>query len=290
MRHAASMSLCVLLFIPALLHAEYIEITLPESGEYACSPSEVRWDSDIDPAEGDVLEVSFRYDYGWGWSSWIPIGVSNNDGEIGWSDPPCWDDLSNGGGFEVRVQYTSNPSVYDVVEFDLVNDGFPVDGPYGIFIDFAGDAQNYLEVVPRIDPVPYTSFEAFVALRGTDDFTTASFAVKVVPSGVLTPLGFESLLPGGLAIGSLDAGVTLDSTECKPSGEVVYLARLEGFYLTGEADIEIRDHPYYPRWVVDCDENLHFYEVANHGGVGKEPVSTPVEARSWGAIKAMYRN
>ena len=29
MRHAVSISLCVLLCVPALLHAEYIEITLP---------------------------------------------------------------------------------------------------------------------------------------------------------------------------------------------------------------------------------------------------------------------
>ena len=289
MRHAVSISLCVLLCLPALLHAEYIEITTPAARPYYCAPTEVRWDSDIDPAEGDVLEVSFRYDYGWGWSSRIPIGVSSNDGEIGWTDPPCWYDLPNGGRFEVRVQYTSDPSVYDAVEFALVE--CPIDGPYGILIDFAGDAQTLGDAVGRADPAPYTSLEAYVGLLGTEDFANISFAVTVVPpTGVLTPLSFESLLPGGLAIGSLDAGLTLFSTECEQPGGIMYLARLECFYLTGTADIEIRDHPYYPRWVVNCGDELGYYEVANHGGVGKDPVSTSVEAMSWGAIKAMYRD
>ena len=267
---------------------QYINITTPEyQREYYCAPSEVRWDSNIDPNEGNVLEVTYRRSTGWGWIDGT-VGVSNNDGVIQWNDPPCGVEYPH--ECEVRVQYTPDPSVYDVVEFVLVEDDFPVDGPYGIFIDFSGDAAGYIDIATRVDPPQYTSFEAYVALLGSDDLTTVSFAVKVVPAGVLAPLSFESLLPGGLSIGSLDTGVTVTSTECMSAGNIVYLARLGCFYLGGEADIEIRDHPDYPRWVVNCEDEVGYYEVANHGGVGKEPVSTPVETMSWGAIKAMYRD
>jgi len=269
----------------------YIDITLPEPIEYHCAPSEVRWESDVDPGEGDVMEVSYSYEYGWGWNGPYTLGVSNNDGVFQWNDPPCWsDNWVFAYTYRVRVQYMPDPSVYDVVDFDLVDDGFPVDGPYGIFIDFAGDAQNYMDVVTRIDPPEYTEVEVYVALHGTEDFTSVSFALDTIPNGVLVPTGFACLLPGGLYIGSWDTGVTVSSMECMDSSEVVYLARLDMFYLSGAADIVIRDHDSYPRWVVDCEESYTYYEVASHGGVWRDPMSTPVEAMSWGAIKAMYRD
>jgi len=269
----------------------YIDITLPAEVDYYCAPSEVRWESDVDPGEGDVLEVSYGWETGWGFQGWYTIGVSSNDGVLEWDDPPCWNEfgMELDRTWRVRMRYLPDPSVYDEVEFRCVR--FPIEGPYGIFIDFAGDAHGYSDVVRRIDPPLYTSVEAYVALLGTEGFHTVSFAVKdVPPTGALTPLSFESLLPGGLAIGSLDAGLTLSSTECMQPGEIVYLAKLTTFYFGGTADIEIRDHPDYPKWVVNCEDEVGYYEVANHGGVGKDPVSTTVEAMSWGAIKAMYRD
>lgn len=81
---------------------------------------------------------------------------------------------------------------------------------------------------------------------------------------------------------------------------MVYIGRLDLFYLGGPpCEIRILDHPDYPRWVVDCNQNVYYYGVASHGGVGMEPEFvgegefecqvTPVEDFSWGGIKALFR-
>jgi hypothetical protein len=62
-------------------------------------------------------------------------------------------------------------------------------------------------------------------------------------------------------------------------------------------DILILDHPDFPRWVVDCNDQVDSYCVFINGGVCKDPVDgeegcdgvVPVEASSWGGIKALYR-
>ena len=265
---------------------QYINITMPEyQREYYCAPSEERWDSNIDPNEGNVLEVTYRRSTGWGWIDGS-VGVSNNDGVIQWDDPPCGGEYPH--TCEVRVQYTPDPSVYDVVEFYLVD--FPFGAPYAIFIDFAGDAQDYGEVVSRAEAMPYTNLEAYVGMMGAYDFATVSFALEIIPPSAFAPPDFERLLPGSMQIGDWDTGITMASSECMSAGNIVYLAKLNLFYLGGEADIEIRDHPDWPREVVDCGFGTYLYEVANHGSVGEDPVGTPVEAQTWGVIKAMYRD
>ncbi len=267
----------------------YIEITVPEPRGYYCAPDVIEWESDIDPGAGEVIHVRYKHEL---WAEWVSLGYTSNDGNQPWPSAPCYTpDWWGTTERRVRVEYTEDLSVYDEVILWLTDAGFPpVDGPYGIFIDFAGDAQDFSEVTTRIDPPQYTPVEAYVALFGSEDFTTVSFALEIVPNGVFTPPDFECLLPGGLHIGPWETGVTVASTECMEPGQVVYLARLDMFYLTGSADIVIRDHDTYPRWVVDCDDYYTYYEVASHGGVWKDPMSTPVEAMSWGAIKAMYRD
>ncbi len=296
MRVAVLVVVCLVLGLPQLLLAEYIEITLPVDWECyrPCAPGEVRWESDIDPGEGAVIEVL--------WNTWQPpwnsLGLSSNDGVQTWPDPPCWGEHSVIPiRHEVKVVYTTDPSVYDVVTF--WTHIWVVEGPYTVFIDFTGDETNYEGQQSRIDPVQYTGFWTYVGVhvmdnpQGPSGFTEMSFALDVGPHHVLLPMSFENLLPGDLATGSWDEGTTIHATECVGSyGQVTYVARLEVFYLGGSGDIVVVDHPDYPKRMLDCAEpgDSHQYVLGSHGGVGKDPVSTPVERTSWGAIKALYRN
>ena len=69
------------------------------------------------------------------------------------------------------------------------------------------------------------------------------------------------------------------------------------FYLGGACHLEILDHGEYPRWVVDCGDpgEVDEYCVYQNGSIGGALApagdcdGTPVEARSWGSIKSMYR-
>lgn len=91
-------------------------------------------------------------------------------------------------------------------------------------------------------------------------------------------------------------GATVASPECL-NGDPVIVGYVEFFYLGGACHLEIRDHDYYPRWVVDCGEpaEVDEYCVFRNAGIGggMPPVGdcpgTPVLDRSWGAIKSMYR-
>ena len=295
MRLVAWLALAVLAGLPQLSRGEYIQITTPEPQAYYCAPSVIRWDSDIDPEAGEVIHVKYKHEL---WSDWSSLGLTTNDGEQPWPSAPCYTwDWWGTTERRVRVEYILDPAVFDEVVLWL--EDLPIEEPFGVFIDFRGDAESLGDVECRTDPVQYTEFDAYVGLieavqePDTGGFRSVSFALEIGPPGVLVPDShIENLLPGGLSIGSWDTGVTLASTDCVHSlGDVVYLARLSVFYLGGAADIVIHDHPEYPKWVVNCDdpgEALH-YEVIHHGGVGKDPVSTPVQNTSWGAIKAMFR-
>ena len=69
------------------------------------------------------------------------------------------------------------------------------------------------------------------------------------------------------------------------------------FYLSGECNIRILDHLEYGRAVWDCSYygEIDEYCVYRHGSVGGavppegDCLVTPVEASSWGAVKALYR-
>ncbi len=169
--------------------------------------------------------------------------------------------------------------------------GNPV-GFDAMYIDF--DPGNYQ---PQAYPDAYTSVDAYVMLEMFGSgvgFTTISFQLDVTP-GTSSPPSYESLLPGGLSIGNWEEGITLSSTECIDLGQHPYpIAVVHLFYLGAPGDIIIGDHPDYPRWVVDCDDQVHIYCVLWHGGVGKfaddgDCEGQPVEERSWSAIKALYR-
>jgi len=196
------------------------------------------------------------------------------------------------------VTYLPDPSVVDVITFWTFQ--YQAEEPFALCIDFSGTATTYNEVQTRVDPPLYTSFSAYVCVLVLLDedygelwhaLRSVSFALDLNCTEACVPPSCTNLMPGDLAIGSWDEGVTLSGTDCVGDyGDLVYVARLDLFWLGGEADILILDHPEYPRQVVGCDDEPYEYEVASHGGIWKEPASTPVEATSWGAIKALYRD
>jgi len=172
-----------------------------------------------------------------------------------------------------------------------------------LVIDFNGSATTYADIETRADPADFTSVPAYVVLvdiaAGTEiGMEVISFKLAVT-TGTSSPPSFTSLLPGGLAIGSWDEGITLASTECLP-GPIVYVGRLDLFYLGVPGAVTIEDHPEYPRWVVDCNEpgEVDYYCVWSHGGVNQDPPAspdpdcigdTPVEASTWSTLKSLYR-
>ncbi len=76
--------------------------------------------------------------------------------------------------------------------------------------------------------------------------------------------------------------------------EFVCLCSGSMFYLGVPGTVNIIDHPDYPRWVVDCNDEVDFYCLLNNGGVLMDAPETgecisPVEESTWGGIKALYR-
>jgi hypothetical protein len=176
-----------------------------------------------------------------------------------------------------------------------------------VFITFTTPTPDNASVVSRVDPVQYTAFTAY--LGATDlgmGMRGISFMASVTPS-VSSPAAFTNLLPGDLAIGNWETGITLASTECMDADihpgreyiDPVIFGTLDLFYLGGTGDVMILDHPEYARWILDCtlpDALVDSFCVWTHGGIAKDPepgddgcgADTPVETRTWGAIKALY--
>ena len=136
------------------------------------------------------------------------------------------------------------------------------------YIDF--DPPN---MVHWVQPEPGTTVDAYICLSELEmGMTVLSFRVTDIMTeypGVFSSCSFQSLLPGGLAIGDPFEGITVASTECMPPPHVcVGVLHLE--YAEGDACIEIMDHPEYPRWVFDCNDpgEVDDYLTTGHGTVG----------------------
>ncbi len=181
-----------------------------------------------------------------------------------------------------------------------------------LFITFTTPTPDNASVVNTVYPAAYTAVTAYLGATdlgmGMQGISFMITDVGVDCPGVFAPdPGFTNLLPGDLAIGNYLTGITLASTDCmNVDGDAgreyidpVIFASISLFYLGGECDVMILDHPEYPRWILDCDDpaGVDFYCIWTHGGVNKAALpgdaecdaSTPVEAQTWGAIKALYR-
>lgn len=198
-----------------------------------------------------------------------------------------------------------------VLTLALAASANPVAWEPSIFFDFDEDGVPDGDIQLEVYLPPYTTVSAYVAMGCQNDdwerFTTVSFRIEpptVTCPGIMATQSFTSMLPGGLTIGDpFVGGITCAATECM-TDRIVYIGRLDMFYLGGECLLQIVDHSQYPRWVVDCQEPGEVTEWCTYawGGVGRAhlvvddwcypPPScpmTPVENVSWGAVKAMFR-
>ena len=169
---------------------------------------------------------------------------------------------------------------------------------------FAGgnpDVVGYIDFDPpnRVHsamPEAYTTVLAYICIGDLDmGMTGVAFMINdtdVDCPDVFAITSFTNLLPGDLAIGHYLTGISLASTECV-TGPDVSVAYMEFFYIGGACCIELQDHPEMPGWVTDCNDpaQVDYYELIAHGSIGGAtcPEITPVEAATWGSIKALYK-
>jgi hypothetical protein len=173
-----------------------------------------------------------------------------------------------------------NPNVQAYISFDQSGAGAPIH-------EFA--------------PTPYVTFNAYFVLSELDmGMTVVSFMLSdptVDCPGAFAPPSFTNLLPGDLAIGTWNTGITIASTECLAG--TVPVGYLALFPITGApCCLNIIDHPQYPRWVVDCTQPNglvdYFCVLSNGSMAGAECPdgdcgASPVEDTTWGGIKSLYR-
>ena len=176
---------------------------------------------------------------------------------------------------------------------------------------FAGgnpDVQMYISfdqsgaggLVHNYTMTPMVAFDAYVCVTELDiGLTGVSFALTDVLNdypGMFAVAAFTNLLD--VPIGDVFTGISLASSTCRTE-EVVVVGSLFLFpSVAGDLCLELKDHPDFPRWVVDCtepDEELDFYCVLAHGTIGAgvcpdgDCEIVPVEDSTWGSIKALYR-
>lgn len=173
-----------------------------------------------------------------------------------------------------------------------------------VFVTFADtlamDYQDVLDEV-RVDPAAYTAGVAYFGMCDYADWTTLSIRMAV-DADVSAPASYSSLLPGGLSIGVWDdaTGITISSTRSitpAVDGPFKYFAKADLFFLGVAGEVKILDHADYPRWVVDGQDGLDYYCQWTNAGVLMDPTpveeecfgDVPVESRTWGGIKALYR-
>jgi len=139
----------------------------------------------------------------------------------------------------------------------------------------------------------YVGFNAYFCLTDLDlGMDVVSFMLSdpmVMFPALFASESFTNLLPGDLAIGAWNTGITIASTECMSTNPVV-VGYLNLFPIAvGEAWISILDHPDYPGWVVDCalpNGEVDFFTVLSDGSING---GSPVEDATWGSIKALYK-
>lgn len=170
----------------------------------------------------------------------------------------------------------------------------PIIGEW-FYVDF--DPPNYDHA---ITPAPYTTAEGYLVLNleyaWPQEVSAVSFRVDIVPWPDTEP-SFETLHQLSIAEGDWREGVTIGFGECIDVSQPVPIARFSFLYTGGAHDVLILDHPEYPRWLLDCSDppQISAYCVYTNGAVGKQNyvwgdcAVNPVEERSWGSIKSIYR-
>ncbi len=150
-------------------------------------------------------------------------------------------------------------------------------------------------LVHQYDMTVYTAFNAYFCFGGLDmGLTVVSFMINDPMTeypGLFANQSFTNLLD--IIVGDPYEGMSLASTTCR-TGDVVVVGYLNLFPIeVGPCCVRILDDPQFPRWVVDCtlpNGEVDFYAFLANGAIdGADCPDTPVEASTWGSIKALYR-
>jgi hypothetical protein len=186
----------------------------------------------------------------------------------------------------------------------------------GIFLDLDGTAEDWWDAATEttsIFPEVGEEFDVYVGLASKDlywdpdqgwepasdlELTSIAFDLEVA-SLTAVFVGMECLLPGGLIAGEPGSGFGVATWGCEV-GPLLYVARLTFRFHAAPGDILVTGHPVYQGNVWDCSElepQADSYCVIGHVGVGQEAhpgeedchPNTPVQRRSWGSLKALYR-
>ncbi len=140
--------------------------------------------------------------------------------------------------------------------------------------------------VRRSDPAPYTPVEAYVVLEGVNPgnlpggLRTVTLRLGVT-GGMSSEPHFESLLPKKFVIGGWREGLVIASVPCSAENPVV-IGVLHLFYLGKPGIVRVLDHPDFPRWVVDCEDEPHSFEIGSPGGIHCDPSAVAQEAPACG--------
>ncbi len=169
------------------------------------------------------------------------------------------------------------------------------------FVTFDGAATDYagIEAGRRADPTPYTLVTGYMGMCDYAGWTTLSLAMAE-GAGMSVSTSYTSLLPGGLAIGDWNTGITIASTRpITPAedGPFFFFASVT-LVATGTAgEVTMLDHPEYPRELVDSVGGTDQFCLWQNGALFMDPTpvdvgcagNVPVEQATWGGIKALYR-
>ena len=162
-----------------------------------------------------------------------------------------------------------------------------------------------VEYVPSIEPAPYSMFSVYVCMDclgdGVSDGGVSQLYFRVDWDESISPIGsYTSLVPMGLPITwpDLNGNVPISLTECVQT-DPCPLVRIDLFWVGGSGCILLNDHTEWPRYIVDCNDEVDYYCVGGHGSVaggacpsgdpGCDCSTTPVENSNWGRVKALYR-
>ncbi len=160
-----------------------------------------------------------------------------------------------------------------------------------VYVDF-----DPVNVVTRIDPEPLELVDAYVVVNlvvgYVQEFRSISFRLALTPGMGDSPT-YTNLIPDAVVEGDWYTGLTI-TADCVSADPPVAIGKLSFVYQGTPGDVTIEDHPDYPRWLINCSDELLIYCVFSHGGVGKNPLAgdcggSPVENASWSAIKGLYR-
>ena len=153
-------------------------------------------------------------------------------------------------------------------------------------------------LVHSIVMTPMVPFNAYICITGLDQgFTGVSFMLTDVLNdypGMFAVASFTNLLD--VPIGDVFTGISVAASTCRTEDVVVVGSLFLFPSTTGDFCLELKDHPSFPRWVIDCADpaDLDFYCIEAHGTIGagvcpESECDSPVKDATWGSIKALYR-